>query len=178
MAANRPTEEFIKNYLQYSEIVENLRLARVNAITSLGYNNAYAVKYLEKVSTGESASRGLEESDKTNELEESIHDFFESHPGFFKELVKWRNVIGEQVRQTNPELRGYAYIKAVRNAAKNFFKLNGPTAQNRTHKAGFLAHLKVMPPMGVYHGGTNYHSGLAHFYGTGGKRSKRTTRRK
>jgi len=178
MAANRPPEEFIKDYLQYSKIVENLRRAKVNALISRGHTLANAVNLEKKITSGKYASHGHEASNKTRELMESIMHFSESHPGFFKELRKWREIISAQVKQTNPDLHGDALTNAVTNATKNFLKWNGPTAQNRTHKAALLANLKVMPPMGVYPGGTNYHSSLAHFNGTGGKRSKRTTRRK
>lgn len=79
--------------------------------------------------------------------------FFEKHEDFLDTYMKWQKAS----KKNGVKL-------------KNLMKYTGPLNQNKQQKMNVLDELKVLPPMGVFPGGKNFHKGKNHWNHSDGSR--------
>ena len=150
------SNDFLADYMKYGRLGRNLKNAQMSALMKKGYSKESAQTLLEGIRSAKFTSRGYEKSPETERLDSSIQDFFNEHPGFLNELMRLRRLISAKVKKMNPGLHGSSLNNAVRSASDEFFKWKGPTKKNLNNKRAVLNNLKLMPPQGLYPGGTDY----------------------
>ena len=177
MSTDQPNNSFIQQHAKYDNLIRKLKAAKIDAVMKKGYNINSAKDLVEGINSAKYASKGLERSPLTNEIQFSMQEFFDSNPGFMLEKQRLYQIVKKKVERENPMLRGNALTRAIREANKEFLQLR-PTQKNKNAKHTVLNELKVLPAMGTYPGGTNYLAAKENFNKAGGKSNARKTHKK
>ncbi len=95
----------------------------------------------------------------------TLYKLTSKYPNFYKIMKTIEKLITDKVKRERIDLSGKELNNAVNAAITDFYKYNGPTTKNRSNKNEVLNALKLMPPQGIYPGGTNYQAAKRSFNG-------------
>lgn len=153
---NQPSSEFIQLFLQYKKLNDELRSLKVGNLMKRGYTKERAEDTVEKIDKAQFASHGLERSKETQQKQAEIMRFFQGHNDFIDDEQKWRQTARN---------RGVSM--------SNLMKYTGPLETNKKGKRNVIGELKLLPPMGTYPGGENYHAAKNNWTQQAGRRTRK-----
>jgi hypothetical protein len=135
---NMDLNNFRELYMKYKKMLRDLKKARINT----GYEGGPTIDEIE-----------------------SLYELTYEHPNFYNNMNTIEKLITNKVKRERIDLSGKELNNAVNAAITDFYKYNGPTTKNRSNKNEVLNALKLMPPQGIYPGGTNYQAAKRSFNG-------------
>ena len=162
---NMDVNNFREIYMKYKKILRNLKKAQMKAMINHGFNEKDAETLLDGIHRGRYTSHGYEHSPETDEIGESLQNFFDEYPKFNKQIGKIYKFIANKVKKERTNLSKEELNSAIDAAVTDFYKYNGPTIKNRSNKNAVLDELKLMPPEGIYPGGEDYRAAKRRFNG-------------
>jgi hypothetical protein len=93
MSTEEPSNAFIQQHAKYDNLLSKLKTAKINAVMKRGYNINSAKDLVEGINSAKYASKGLERSPLTNEIQFSIEEFFHTNPGFIMEKQRLYQIV-------------------------------------------------------------------------------------